>query len=277
MESKAVAALIFVLLIHRTNCSDWTDYLSRLDERLKNYDDIQPNELMRNNPILKNTDLLVNKGDLLEVKMSKLFSKKTKRHESYYSLPLCRPNNYTNSTPAAEFENSSYVFRMLERQVCNVVCRVTLDLGTAREVEKKINDKYNVNMILGGLPLVRQRSDGYQLIGYPIGHFPLHGRFRPIKYSINNHLIFTVKYRKHPETETMRIVEFLVQPKSIKHKYEGEWNENTHLSTCYSNVAAKHRRQYSRSMHPFIEEIIFTYDVRFEEVVDDLVGHHSSR
>lgn len=121
----------------------------------------------RDYPILKKSNLVVNKGDILEVKIGKLFSNKTKPHDSYYSLPFCRPNNTVDS--AAEFESSPYAFKMLEPQVCNVVCRITLpDDDAAKKLQEKIDDKYHVNMILGGLPLVMQRSEDYQL-GYPVG------------------------------------------------------------------------------------------------------------
>ncbi|KAG2398883.1 Transmembrane 9 superfamily member 9 [Vigna angularis] len=51
-------------------------------------------------------------------------------------------------------ENSPYVFKMREPQMCNVVCRLILDKNSANEFKEKIDDEYRVNMILDNLPLV---------------------------------------------------------------------------------------------------------------------------
>lgn len=261
--------IIFLFLVHCASCSNfWIDYFQDLNEWSKNNDDSQPDELATNYP---RSNLLVSKGDVLEVKISTLFSKKTNRNESYYSLPFCRPDNVVNN--GAELENSTYVFRMLEPQVCNVVCRITLDHDTANKLTQKMNDNYHVNMILAGIPLVMQRSSDVYQLGYPIGENVFTGMYSEQLYFINNHLIFTVKYRKDPETNSMTIAEFLVQPKCIRHKYVGEWmNEKTRLTTCYSDANHKKVDQIVYMG----QEIIFTYDVLFEEVVDP-VGHHSSR
>lgn len=37
-------------------------------------------------------------------------------------------------------------FKMREPQMCNVVCRLTLDSKTANEFKEKIEDEYRVNM-----------------------------------------------------------------------------------------------------------------------------------
>lgn len=37
-------------------------------------------------------------------------------------------------------------FKMLEHQMCNVVCRKTLDAKQAKEFQEKINDEYQVHM-----------------------------------------------------------------------------------------------------------------------------------
>lgn len=37
-------------------------------------------------------------------------------------------------------------FKMREPQMCNVVCRLTLDAKIAKEFKEKIEDEYRVNM-----------------------------------------------------------------------------------------------------------------------------------
>ncbi|KAK1415316.1 hypothetical protein QVD17_31095 [Tagetes erecta] len=85
------------------------------------------------------------------------------------------------------------------------------------------------------------------------------------KYFINNHLTFTVKYHKDPQTDSARIVGFEVNAFSVKHQYDGKWTNKTRLTTCDAHA----KRLVSRSDPPQEvenkKEIIFTYDVDFQE------------
>lgn len=74
------------------------------------------------------------KGDPLLVKVNKLTSTKTQLPYSYYSLPFCRPEHIVDSAEnlgevlrGDRIENSPYVFKMREPQMCNIVCRKILD------------------------------------------------------------------------------------------------------------------------------------------------------
>ncbi|GMH13731.1 hypothetical protein Nepgr_015572 [Nepenthes gracilis] len=59
-------------------------------------------------------------------------------------------------------ENSVYSFKMREEQMCQIACRVELDAEAAKNFKEKIDDEYQVNMILDNLPVavLRQRRDG---------------------------------------------------------------------------------------------------------------------
>lgn len=125
-------------------------------------------------------------GDLLKVKVNKLTSVKTQLPYSYYSLPYCKPEKIVDSAEnlgevlrGDRIENSPYVvmnllqlpydiwlvhwnksfitkhcfshspciqFKLREPQMCNVVCRITLDPKEAKEFKEKIDDAYRVNM-----------------------------------------------------------------------------------------------------------------------------------
>ncbi|KAL0297344.1 UNVERIFIED_CONTAM: Transmembrane 9 superfamily member 8 [Sesamum radiatum] len=217
------------------------------------------------------------KGDPLNVKVNKLTSIKTQLPYSYYSLPFCRPNTIIDSTEnlgevlrGDRIENSPYVFRMREPQMCNVVCRLTFDAKTAKDFKEKIEDEYRVNMILDNLPLVvpipRSVQEGppiYQL-GFHIGLEGQYAGSKDKKYFLHNHLSFTVKFHKDQQTDSSRIVGFEVTPYSVKHEYEGEWSENTRLTTCDPHA----KRLISSSNSPQEvedkQEVIFTYDVEFQ-------------
>lgn len=121
-------------------------------------------------------------GDELYVKVNKLTSTKTQLPYSYYSIPYCRPKKIVDSAEnlgevlrGDRIENSPYVvsfylqfnqslavvinlwlltfclidslqFKMREPQMCNVICRLTLDAKTAKAFKEKIDDEYRVNM-----------------------------------------------------------------------------------------------------------------------------------
>ncbi|KAL0372070.1 UNVERIFIED_CONTAM: Transmembrane 9 superfamily member 8 [Sesamum calycinum] len=218
------------------------------------------------------------KGDPLNVKVNKLTSIKTQLPYSYYSLPFCRPNTIIDSTEnlgevlrGDRIENSPYVFRMREPQMCNVVCRLTFDAKTAKDFKEKIEDEYRVNMILDNLPLVvpipRSVQEGppiYQL-GFHIGLEGQYAGSKDKKYFLHNHLSFTVKFHKDQQTDSSRIVGFEVTPYSVKHEYEGEWSENTRLTTCDPHAKRLITSSNSPQEVEDKQEVIFTYDVEFQE------------
>ncbi|GAB4836801.1 Transmembrane 9 super member 8 [Ancistrocladus abbreviatus] len=218
------------------------------------------------------------KGDPLLVKVNKLTSIKTQLPYTYYSLPYCRPDTIVDSTEnlgevlrGDRIENSPYMFKMREPQMCNIVCRTTLDGKSSKAFKEKIDDEYRVNMILDNLPLVVpiQREDHeappiYQL-GFHVGVKSQHAGIKDGKYFMHNHLSFTVKYHKDVQTDSARIVGFEVKPFSVKHEYEGQWSEKTRLTTCDPHA----RRTVTSSNNPLEvedrQEVIFTYDVEFLE------------
>ncbi|GMH13401.1 hypothetical protein Nepgr_015242 [Nepenthes gracilis] len=218
------------------------------------------------------------KGDILMVKVNKLTSIKTQLPYTYYSLPFCIPDTIVDSAEnlgevlrGDRIENSLYVFKMREPQMCNVVCRVTLTRKSAEAFKEKIDDEYRVNMILDNLPLVvpiervdQQAPPVYQL-GFHVGVKGKHAGFKDEKYFIHNHLSFTVKYHKDTQTDSARIVGFEVKPFSVKHEYEGKWSEKTSLTSC----DPQGKQTVTNSNNPLEvedkQEIIFTYDVKFQE------------
>ncbi|XAR69988.1 hypothetical protein NMG60_11001788 [Bertholletia excelsa] len=218
------------------------------------------------------------KGDPLYVKVNKLTSIKTQLPYSYYSLPYCRPQNIVDSREnlgevlrGDRIENSVYMFKMREVQMCNIACHLTLDAKTAKEFKEKIEDEYRINMILDNLPLVvpiqrpSQESPPVYQLGFHVGLKGKYAGAKDEKFFIHNHLTFTVKYHRDMQSDLARIVGFEVKPFSIKHEYEGQWNKKTRLTTCDPHA----KRMVSNSNTPQEveekQEIIFTYDVDFQE------------
>ncbi|XP_041016910.1 transmembrane 9 superfamily member 8-like [Juglans microcarpa x Juglans regia] len=218
------------------------------------------------------------KDDTLKVKVNKLISTRTQLPYTYYSLPYCLPKKIVDSAEnlgevlrGDRIENSPFEFKMRVPKMCKVVCRITLDAKSAKEFKAKIDDEYRVNMILDNLPLVVpvQRREPESATVYQLGfHVGLKAHIpgsKGDKYFIHNHLAFTVKFHRDLQTDSARIVGFEVRPFSVKHEYDGKWDDNTRLTTC--DPHAKHTVMNSNSPQEVEEnkEIIFTYDVEFQE------------
>lgn len=211
------------------------------------------------------------------VKVNKLTSTKTQLPYSYYSLPYCKPEQIVDSAEnlgevlrGDRIENSPYEFHMREPQMCNVVCRAVLNAKTAKELKEKIEDEYRVNMILDNLPLVMpiKRPDLDTTVYQHGFHVGLKGQYagsKEEKHFIHNHLTFTVKFHKDPQTDAARVVGFEVRPFSVKHEYDGEWNGKNRLTTCDPHAKRTVTSSDSPQEVEDKKEIIFTYDVEFEE------------
>ncbi|GAB2293021.1 Transmembrane 9 super member 7 [Dionaea muscipula] len=214
-------------------------------------------------------------GDPLQVKVNKLSSTKTQLPYDYYTLSYCTPPKIMNSAEnlgevlrGDRIENSVYAFKMREEQSCQIGCRKTLDAEAAKNFKEKIDDEYRVNMILDNLPVAvtRQRRDGNQAKvyehGYRVGFKGKYEGTKDKKYFIYNHLSFKVMYHKDMETDSARIVGFEVTPYSINHEYK-EWkDQDTQLVTCTKNMIQGSTVWQEVDTN---KEIVFTYDVTFEE------------
>nr|GMD75314.1 transmembrane 9 superfamily member 9 [Ipomoea batatas] len=159
---------------------------------------------------------------------------------------------------------------MREQETCKVACRIVLDAKAAKEFKEKIDDEYRVNMILDNLPLVMpiKRPDLDSIVYQHGFHVGLKGQYagsKEEKFFIHNHLAFTVKFHKDEQTDAARIVGFEVKPFSVKHEYDGKWKENTQLKTCDVNAKRTVTSSDSPQEVEDKKEIIFTYDVKFEE------------
>ncbi|KAG2613304.1 hypothetical protein PVAP13_4KG341000 [Panicum virgatum] len=216
---------------------------------------------------------------LPEERPAQLSSVKTQVPYPYYSLPFCRPDTIVNSAGSLgellrgdRIESSPYVFEMMEPKLCQVACRIVLSQQGAKDFKEKIDDEYHVNMILDNVPMVipvrrlDKEAPLFYLQGICVG---VKGRFvgrKDSSYFIHNHLLFLVKYNRDAHTGLARIVGFEVKPFSVKHELDGDLKGNmTRLETCNPHsgrlIMSSDRPQEIEAN----KEIIFTYDVNFEE------------
>ncbi|WOL13911.1 transmembrane 9 superfamily member 11-like [Canna indica] len=151
-------------------------------------------------------------GEELTVKVNSLTSIETEMPFGYYSLPFCRPKegikdsaeNLGELLMGDRIENSPYRFKMFINESDIFLCRS--DPLSAQDfdlLKKRIDEMYQVNVILDNLPAIRYtRKDDYLLrwTGYPVGVRSGDA------YYLFNHLKFTVFVHKYEDSTTVRVV-----------------------------------------------------------------------
>ncbi|KAK2646651.1 hypothetical protein Ddye_021846 [Dipteronia dyeriana] len=151
-------------------------------------------------------------GDPLSVKVNSITSIDTEMPFSYYSLPFCKPQegvkdsaeNLGELLMGDRIENSPYRFKMYTNETEILLCKSDpLSKDSFDLLKKRIDEMYQVNLILDNLPTIRYtKKDGYVLrwTGYPIG----------VKYQeayyVFNHLKFTVLIHKYEEANVARVM-----------------------------------------------------------------------
>uniref|UniRef100_A0A7N0V454 Transmembrane 9 superfamily member n=2 Tax=Kalanchoe fedtschenkoi TaxID=63787 RepID=A0A7N0V454_KALFE len=194
---------------------------------------------------------------------------------SYYSLPHCRPErivetpqNLAQVLQGDYSQNSLYKFKMLESERCKVVCQVKLDAKSAMEFKEKIEQGYYVNMILDDLPVVvpiithDEESSYIYKLGFKVGLIGHYVGVPEKSHFIYNHLSFTVKYNRDIHPNSTNIVGFEVKAFSVHHR-EAKWGGRTGLIACELNEQVLHLSGPQEVKED--EEIIFTYNVKFQE------------
>ncbi|CAO2822542.1 unnamed protein product [Amaranthus hypochondriacus] len=151
-------------------------------------------------------------GDTLSVKVNSLTSIDTELPFSYYSLPFCKPpegvkdsaENLGELLMGDRIENSPYRLKMHTNETEIFLCKTSpLSADEFKLLKKRIDEMYQVNLILDNLPAIRYtKKDNFLLrwTGYPVG----------IKvqdaYYVFNHLKLTVLVHKYEETNVARVM-----------------------------------------------------------------------
>ncbi|XP_050209089.1 transmembrane 9 superfamily member 11 [Mercurialis annua] len=234
-----------------------------------------------------------NVGETLSVKVNSITSIDTEMPFSYYSLPFCHPpegvkdsaENLGELLMGDRIENSPYRFRMHVNESEVFLCRTeSLSADQFKLMKKRIDEMYQVNLILDNLPAIRYtKKESYLLrwTGYPVG----------IKvqdaYYVFNHLKFTVLVHKYEETNVARVmgtgdgaeviptigntgsdipgymvVGFEVVPCNFMHNTQSVKN-----TKMYEKYPAQIKCDPTTVAMPIKENepIVFTYEVTFEE------------
>ncbi|XP_051131650.1 transmembrane 9 superfamily member 11-like [Andrographis paniculata] len=151
-------------------------------------------------------------GDSLNVKVNSLTSIDTELPYSYYSLPFCRPmegikdsaENLGELLMGDRIENSPYRFKMFTNETDIFVCQTKpLSADEFALLKKRIDEMYQVNVILDNLPAIRftkKESLTLRWTGYPVGV-----RVQEAYY-VFNHLKFKVLVHKYEDSTVARVM-----------------------------------------------------------------------
>ncbi|KAB2618760.1 hypothetical protein D8674_014629 [Pyrus ussuriensis x Pyrus communis] len=232
-------------------------------------------------------------GDNLGVKVNSLTSIDTELPYSYYSLPFCQPpdgvkdsaENLGEFLMGDRIESSPYRFKMHTNETEIFLCQTDpLSADQFSLLKKRIDEMYQVNLILDNLPAIRYtKKEGFLLrwTGYPVGI-----KVKDVYY-VFNHLKFKVLVHKYEEPNVARvmgtgegaeviptiaksdsdepgyiIVGFEVIPCSFVHNVDSVKKLN-----MYEKYPAKILCDPTTVAMPINEKqsVVFTYEVEFEE------------
>ncbi|XP_017697425.2 transmembrane 9 superfamily member 11-like [Phoenix dactylifera] len=151
-------------------------------------------------------------GDTLSVKVNSLTSIDTEIPFGYYSLPFCKPQegikdsaeNLGELLMGDRIENSPYRFKMFTNESDILLCRTgPLSTQDFNLLKKRIDEMYQVNLILDNLPAIRYTKKGEYVLrwtGYPVG-------IRAADtYYVFNHLRLKVLVHKYEETNVAKVM-----------------------------------------------------------------------
>lgn len=253
-------------------------------------------------------------GDNVKLRVNKLTSVQTLFPLSHYHVPFCQPEqgvkgtkqNWGQHLTGDEIRNSPYALNFGTDMYCQVLC--VSHVGRAEKpnlpwqqqsnhMVQAIHRGFKQNWLIGdGLPAAWRDEDNDYLTTRFIGGFPVGfvGKDDHRAY-VYNHVNIIIHY--HPVhahdgddqeleqldvKEEYRIVQFIVQPFSIKHKFhmadrqvvldEPTASCQPHASTHTNFV----QLYYQEHVKPQLAsgKVLFTYDVVWEE---NLQIHWSNR
>jgi len=159
---------------------------------------------------------------------------------------------------------------MKNDEACVVLCRKVHKKTEVNMFKTMIDQEYRVHWLLDNLPVaVRNDELGYVSRGYPIGFVATTPKKKKPQHYLFNHVRIIVRYSEIEEDFSgMRIVGFEVIPFSIKHEYEDSQanfdKDGTVLNTCNQFNPAQYNPDSFQPVEGSDEEIIYTYDVKWE-------------
>lgn len=178
-------------------------------------------------------------GEVLPLRVAKLWSMRTQVPFSFYSLAQCSP---AVLTPSAEnlgevlhgdrILNAPWDLRLREPRFL-ALCRISLDPSERAEWVERIRDEYRAHLLLDNLPVATRlpprRAGGTRLDRGPGAEYERGyrlGTMRPDgSATVHNHLHFTVQYHEGGGGGA-RIVGFEVEVGSRAYTHTKKWPDD---------------------------------------------------
>lgn len=220
------------------------------------------------------------------MKVNKLTSSKTQLPYEYYNLPFCAPDpivysgeNLGEILGGDKIQNTLFEIKMNENESCKILCRKQYNEKEAKQFVEKIEEDYNVNFLLDGLPAATQvpisnteitlkiYEHGYRVGGTIIvtGDDGKDNKNIPNQHFLYNHIRITVKYHNpDPESSAARVVGLEIEPFSVRHKYKGKWSDDAPPKICQEELVHNFDGNYPQKIDG-PTEVIWTYDVQWEQ------------
>ncbi|KAG5189977.1 EMP/nonaspanin domain family protein [Tribonema minus] len=203
----------------------------------------------------------------LSLELNELTSMRTQIPYDFYSLPFCPLANHKmkreslgEQLEGEVKEESAFKLNVNQQTTCAQLCERELNAKDIKRFQTAINEEYQVQMSVDGLPAARKEElvetadmAPYYSRGYPVGFITNDDDKK--HYNLNNHLQILVAINK-VEGDAYHVVGFLVVPFSFNHKAQpGVCNEGITGGLLAS--------QFQRIDEP--TTVRFTYDVVWDE------------
>lgn len=223
-------------------------------------------------------------AELVSLKANKVISTKTPLQYDYYDLPFCKKSRSTRSKAenlgerlsGDSLTQSPYELRMKQDESCVVLCRKVYKKPEIEMFKHMIDQEYRVHWMLDGLPVAVRNDDlGFVSRGYPVGFLAATPKRKKPNHYLFNHVRIIVRYNENEaDFAGSRIVGFEVIPFSLKHEHDSTktFTKDTVLTTCNQFSPATFNADKFQSVESKDEEVIFTYDVKWEK--SDLTWSH---
>eukprot|EP00523_Entomoneis_sp_CCMP467_P007676 CAMPEP_0168730774 /NCGR_PEP_ID=MMETSP0724-20121128/6905_1 /TAXON_ID=265536 /ORGANISM="Amphiprora sp., Strain CCMP467" /LENGTH=671 /DNA_ID=CAMNT_0008777725 /DNA_START=26 /DNA_END=2042 /DNA_ORIENTATION=+ len=238
-------------------------------------------------------DLTYKKGQEIMLKVNSLTSTQTQVPLDYYHLPVCleasgprmRQQTLGEFLAGTKLQSSPYKISGMVDTTCEKLCQIQLNKGQASNLQRRIHQGYRNNWELGDMPSAVIMSDGEGSPRRFGGGFPI-GFVDPLDEEtayVFNHVNMEVLY-EDLGNNYYRIVQFAVEPLSVKHSYTDpgyEWNDGSTeglrkpLATCFRSQPLRPSSILQHQVVKPNEAILYTYSVEWETAHDGT--HWSNR
>ena len=179
---------------------------------------VTPTSYQTNAKVPLNVNHLTPSNSEADTQLHSVFSFDYYHRAFHFCRPDGEPQSVSESLGSILFGDriltSPFELRMLQNETCKALCKEqNFDPRSAKFVNRRIWQNYNINWLIDGLPAGQAYIDPSTQSNYTIRGFPL-GDVREQQARLNNHFDIIVDYHPTGSGENSRVVGVLVVPSS---------------------------------------------------------------